>query len=389
MSRDWPLNPTNPGHVPANNTTHRRTMGKSSKDKRDAYYRQAKESGYRARSAYKLLQLDEAFNLLSFAHDDARPPCAPDSDSDSQQRPEGRPRRVIDLCAAPGSWSQVLARRLPPGSTIVAVDLQPMTPIPGVVTLQADITHPSTLALLQSQLGGRAGEAGGGGEYADLVVCDGAPDVTGLHDLDEYVQASLLLSALNLAACVLRPGANGTFVAKIFRGRDADLLFAQLRTLFGRVTCAKPRASRASSIEAFVVCQDYRPPPGFEPSLERPLSLDSSGWGEGEGGGGAGLVSFVACGDLSAFDADATFRLPAVGPDGQRRQSVEPVQPPTMPPYRRAVEMRRQLGGGGGGSGGGGGGGDGGGGDGGGGGGGDGGGGGGGGAMGEGAGVRE
>ena len=327
-------------------------MGKSSKDKRDAYYRQAKESGYRARSAYKLLQLDEAFNLLSFGHDDALPPpYAPDSDGGQQRWPEGRPRRVIDLCAAPGSWSQVLARRLPPGSTIVAVDLQPMTPIPGVITLQADITHPSTLALLQSHLGGRAGEAGEG-EYADLVVCDGAPDVTGLHDLDEYVQASLLLSALNLAACVLRPEANGTFVAKIFRGRDADLLFAQLRTLFGRVTCAKPRASRASSIEAFVVCQDYRPPPGFKPSLERPLSLDSSGWGEGEGEGeegGAGLVPFVACGDLSAFDADATIRLPAVGPDGQRRQSVEPVQPPTMPPYRRAVEMRRQLGGGGGG----------------------------------------
>lgn len=323
-------------------------MGKSSKDKRDAYYRLAKESGYRARSAYKLLQLDEAFNLLSFAHtsdpdDDEAPPNAP-PENDGQQAAGRWPRRVIDLCAAPGSWSQVLARRLPPGSTIVAVDLQPMTPIPGVVTLQADITHPSTLALLQSHLGGKAGE----GEHADLVVCDGAPDVTGLHDLDEYVQASLLLSALNLAACVLRPGANGAFVAKIFRGRDADLLFAQLRTLFRRVTCAKPRASRASSIEAFVVCQDYCPPPGFKPSLERPLSLDSRSWGSswGEEGGGD-LVSFVACGDLSALDADATFRLPAVGPDGRRRQSVEPVQPPTKPPYRRAVEMRRQLGGGG------------------------------------------
>lgn len=77
------------------------------------------------------------------------------------------------------------------------------------------------------------------------------------------------MAALNITAHVLSPG--GTFVAKIFRGRDANLLYSQLRLLFNRVTIAKPRSSRSSSIEAFVVCHDFRPPEGFEPSMITPL----------------------------------------------------------------------------------------------------------------------
>jgi len=356
------LHPTTPNgilnHPRPNHRRRQPTMGKSSKDKRDSYYRLAKESGYRARSAYKLLQLDEHFKLLTFP---------------SSSRP-----RVIDLCAAPGSWSQVLARALPPESTIIALDLQPMTPITGVITLQADITHPSTLPLVFRHLNPSSPHPSGGGdeEKADLVICDGAPDVTGLHDLDEYVQGSLLFSALNLAVCMLRPG--GNFVAKIFRGRDVDVLFAQLRCLFERVTCAKPRSSRGSSIEAFVVCEGYAPPVGFEPSLEKPLGyaagvrgagisegmergvqadvvvdgvevVEVRGVGEEEVWGGEvrWVAPFVACGDLSAFDSDATYRLPEVDEDGRKRESKDPVQPPTAPPYKRAVELRKQLGGGG------------------------------------------
>merc|ERR1712112_609594 len=104
---------------------------------------------------------------------------------------------------------------------------------------------------------------------ADLVVCDGAPDVTGLHDIDEYIQAQLLLAALNITTHVLKPG--GTFVAKIFRGKDVSLLYSQLRIFFPMVTIAKPRSSRNSSIEAFVVCQDYTPPPGYVPTMVNPL----------------------------------------------------------------------------------------------------------------------
>ncbi|KAI9724222.1 MAG: hypothetical protein M1828_003967 [Chrysothrix sp. TS-e1954] len=365
-------------------------MGKSSKDKRDAYYRLAKEQGWRARSAFKLLQLDEEFNLFEDV------------------------TRVVDLCAAPGSWSQVLSRVLIKGEKfgragwierqqlikerlsgksvaerdgldacteklgkanlspregvkIVSIDLQPMSPLEGVKTLVADITHPSTIPRLLQALDPEDIEPGlvKASHPVDLVISDGAPDVTGLHDLDIYVQSQLLWAALNLALCVLRPG--GKFVAKIFRGKDVDLLYAQLRLVFETVVVAKPRSSRASSIEAFIVCQNFKPPRGFTASLENPLGADrkiqtdeprppktkpyrrlrEDGITEVELGSdtdeeGADvrwIAPFLACGDLDAYDADATYHLPA------DHVSLDPVQPPTAPPYKQALEMRRAAGG--------------------------------------------
>ncbi|KAJ4308413.1 tRNA (uridine-2'-O-)-methyltransferase trm7 [Neodidymelliopsis sp. IMI 364377] len=367
-------------------------MGKSSKDKRDAYYRLAKEEGWRARSAYKLLQIDEEFNLF-----------------------EGV-TRVVDLCAAPGSWSQVLSRVLIKGETfgragweqkraetrqhvlgldqkeekeegtatevqqpkprenvrIVAIDLQPMSPLEGVTTMRADITHPSTIPLMLKALDPDTYDPNSptSSSPVDLVISDGAPDVTGLHDLDIYVQSQLLWAALNLALCVLKPG--GKFVAKIFRGKDVDLLFAQLKIVFDRVRVAKPRSSRASSIEAFVVCEGFCPPEGFKASLDKPLGagtqiptdtttpkgekkvsrtvradgaveLDFGTEDEDEDdmeeGGQRWIAPFLACGDLSAYDSDATYKLP------KDRVSLDPVQPPTAPPYKRALEMRKKAGG--------------------------------------------
>ncbi|KAI4943143.1 hypothetical protein J4E91_009583 [Alternaria rosae] len=371
-------------------------MGKSSKDKRDAYYRLAKEEGWRARSAYKLLQLDEEFNLF-----------------------EGV-TRVVDLCAAPGSWSQVLSRVLIKGEKfgragwqdkqasmrdyvlsggekkekeevtvqkvdveekpkpregvrIVAIDLQPMSPLEGVTTMRADITHPSTIPLMLKALDPDTYDPSHPTRSSpvDLVISDGAPDVTGLHDLDIYVQSQLLWAALNLALCVLKPG--GKFVAKIFRGKDVDLLFAQLKIVFERVRVAKPRSSRASSIEAFVVCEGFCPPEGFMASLNKPLGAgtvlpeparESTGKekkvtrrvredgaieidlgsetedeDDVEEGGRRWIAPFLACGDLSAYDSDATYHLP------KDRVSLDPVQPPTAPPYKRALEMRKLAGG--------------------------------------------
>ncbi len=94
-------------------------------------------------------------------------------------------KKCVDLCAAPGSWSQVLSQKLGENAKIVAVDLQRMAPLPGVVQLQGDITKVSTAKAIIDEFEG---------ESSDLVVCDGAPDVTGLHDLDEYIQAQLLLA---------------------------------------------------------------------------------------------------------------------------------------------------------------------------------------------------
>lgn len=292
-------------------------MGKASKDKRDIYYRRAKEEGWRARSAFKLLQLNEEFNLFDGI------------------------RRVVDLCAAPGSWSQVLSREVyknSPDAQLLAVDLQPMIPIEGVTTLQADITHPKTLTKIIDIFGG---------EPADFVCSDGAPDVTGLHDLDEYIQAQLVLAALQLATCILKPG--GTFVAKIFRGRDIDLLYSQCSYLFEKVICAKPRSSRGTSLEAFIVCLGYKPRPGWNPKLEFNKSTEEffEGSGIGKATNMANLTvpdeerkiaQFIACGDLNDTDSDATYTLDS----SHRKTALDPVQMPTAPPYKKALEMKRR-----------------------------------------------
>ncbi|XP_026052060.1 tRNA (cytidine(32)/guanosine(34)-2'-O)-methyltransferase [Carassius auratus] len=285
-------------------------MGRSSKDKRDIYYRLAKEEGWRARSAFKLLQLDEEFNLFKGVS------------------------RAVDLCAAPGSWSQVLSRKLRGKDKseevkIVAVDLQAMAPLPGVTQIQGDITKISTAQEIIQHFEGQS---------ADLVVCDGAPDVTGLHDVDEYIQAQLLLAALNITTHVLKPG--GNFVAKIFRGKDVTLLYSQLKIFFSAVTCAKPRSSRNSSIEAFVVCQNYSPPEGYVPNMSNPL-LDHSydvDFNQLEGPNRI-IVPFLACGDLSAFDSDRTYPLQL--DSSKEYQYLPPTQPPIRPPYQQACQLRK------------------------------------------------
>jgi tRNA (cytidine32/guanosine34-2'-O)-methyltransferase len=248
-------------------------------------------------------------------------------------------KNVIDLCAAPGSWSQVLSSKLYQNTEeaiamvaagnprAVAVDLQEMAPIPGIVSIVGDITAKATAETIISHFHGG---------LADLVICDGAPDVTGLHDIDEYMQAQLLLAALNITTNTLKVG--GTFVAKIFRGRDVSLLYSQLRCFFEEVTVAKPKSSRNSSIESFVVCRRYSPPSDFVPSMDR-LLLDHH-YGEANEllGPNALVVPFVACGDLSGYDADKSYPLD-LG-DGSEYSYKAPVQPPINPNY--ATYLQRE-----------------------------------------------
>jgi len=281
-------------------------MGKSSKDKRDIYYRLAKEQGWRARSAFKLMQIDEQFGVFDGVS------------------------RVVDLCAAPGGWSQVLSKRLYADAAdraavkIVAVDLQSMAPLPGVTQLKGDITQESTAAAVLGEFGEQP---------ADLVVFDGAPDVTGLHDLDEYVQAQLLLAAVNITTYLLKPG--GAFVGKIFRGKDAAVLTGQLEIFFGDVAVAKPCSSRNSSIESFVVCRAFRLPDGYAPTMANPLATsDPRPWREMDVH--PVITPFVACGSLSGFDADKTYALEV---DGLRYERREPVQGPISPPYEKSKPM--------------------------------------------------
>jgi hypothetical protein len=99
------------------------------------------------------------------------------------------------------------------------------------------------------------------GQKAELVVCDGAPDVTGFHDIDQYIQSQLLVSALNI--CTKTITHNGTFVTKIFQGSDSVFLKSQFKVFFKQVDIFKPKSSRESSVENFLVAQFYDPPKGF------------------------------------------------------------------------------------------------------------------------------
>lgn len=307
-------------------------MGRLSRDKRDVFYRRAKEKGYRARSAFKLLQLDSEFNLF-----------------------EGV-TRAVDLCAAPGSWSQVLSDKLAvsfgeasgSGETrIVAVDLQPMAPIDGVLCIQGDITSYETAQAILEPFGcnnhnnNDDGETKEEGNRAELVICDGAPDVTGLHDLDEYLQAQLLMSAVKITTHVLVDG--GTFVAKIFRGRHASHLYAQLRLLFDRVSIAKPTSSRNSSLESFVVCQHFNTSNSSDVrnlSLDRDTILDVT---EGSPSLPKCIPPFLACGDLSGWgekagtimDADKSYPM-------EEKDYVAPIHPPMAPPHTESQNAMKE-----------------------------------------------
>ena len=251
-----------------------------------------------------------------------------------------------------GSWSQVLSKKLWEPSKnkeevkIIAVDLQPMSPLNGVIQLQGDITKLETAEAIISHFGDKK---------AHIVVSDGvcssfnhisllnqylfyskAPDVTGLHDIDEYIQSQLLLAALNIATHVLMK--SGTFVAKIFRGKDISLLFSQLSIFFEKVSIAKPTSSRNSSIEAFVVCQNYQPPYNFIPQKINPLIDDLKIITEmTESEVNRNIIPFVVCGDLRSYDSDMSYPLD----DDYEHKEI--VQKPTAPPYKDVLERLSQI----------------------------------------------
>lgn len=256
-------------------------MGKSTKDQRDHFYRQGKQEGYRARSAFKLLHLDEQYALFGrpghslgahIVNQERGAPSPSDAASRlcavlgeklgrsvyaSLARDAHPPGYVIDLCAAPGSWSQVLSRQLKSsGACIVAVDLQAMAPLEGVAQVVGDITTEETCVAVQQAF--QRAQSTAYTQPADLIVCDGAPDVTGLQLVDEFLHAQLMASAVSMVVRLLRK--DGTFVAKVFaepHTPSTDMLLAQLRRLFRHVELAKPPSSRASSAEHFVVCMGF------------------------------------------------------------------------------------------------------------------------------------
>lgn len=192
----------------------------------DPYVAEAQRAGFRSRAAFKLLQLDERFHLL-----------APG-------------RRVVDLGAAPGGWTQVAAARVsPPGKSagrVVAIDILPMDPVPGAAILQMDCREPAAIAAIREALGGDA----------DLVLSDMAPPATGHAHTDHLRIVALAEIAHECARELLAPG--GVFVCKVWQGGAQGDLMSALKRDFASVRHVKPPASRADSSEMYLVAEGFR-----------------------------------------------------------------------------------------------------------------------------------
>ena len=188
----------------------------------DPYVAEAKRLGYRSRAAFKLAELDDRFHFL------------------------GRGKRVLDLGAAPGGWTEVAVQRVAPGGRVLAVDLQLMDPIPRAAVLQLDVFDADAPERLRQALGGAA----------DVVLSDMAPSTTGHTRTDQVRIAALADAAYALAAELIAPG--GFFVTKLFQGGAHGELLNALRRDFARVRHAKPPASRKESAELYLVASGFR-----------------------------------------------------------------------------------------------------------------------------------
>lgn len=208
---------------------------KKGKERLDKYYHLAKEHGYRSRAAFKLIQLNQKYNFLQNS------------------------LRTVDLCAAPGGWSQVARKHVPVSGEIVAIDLTPIKHIAGVTALVGDITAQRTVKNIHHSLGSNK---------ADLVLHDGAPNVGANWFKDAYTQSELVLAAAKCAVSVLREG--GWFVTKVFRSADYNSLLWVLQQLFHKVEATKPPSSRYSSAEIFVVCEGFKAPRVLDQKLLNP-----------------------------------------------------------------------------------------------------------------------
>jgi len=189
----------------------------------DPYVQRSKKEGYRSRSAYKLIEIDERDKVL-------KPGML-----------------VVDLGAAPGGWSQVAAKRVGPKGAVVAIDLLPMEPISGVTVLMADFAGDEGVDAVEKNMARKA----------DVVLSDMAPNMSGIAMSDQARSMELAEIARDFAQLHLK--AEGVFIVKVFQGAGYDEYLRSLRAMFAKVVARKPASSRGESSEQYLLARGVKP----------------------------------------------------------------------------------------------------------------------------------
>ena len=191
--------------------------------KKEHFYKEAKRTGYRARSAFKLQQIQLRFNLI--------------------------PRNgiVVDLGAAPGGWSQVAKEIVGEQGIVIGVDLSSIQPLENVQFIQGDITQTETVEHIKNLMSSRE---------ADSVLSDMSPDISGCYSVDQARSAWLCECALHVAEQILKPG--GHFICKIFEGEDTKKFIMKVKQRFTVVKTFSPEASRKSSSEIYIIGKSFK-----------------------------------------------------------------------------------------------------------------------------------
>jgi len=218
--------------MPSNNAKRKKHHDK------DKYYHLAKEQGLRSRAAFKLSQINRKYHLLE----------------DSKV--------VLDLCAAPGGWSQIAAKSMKSGGIVIAVDILPIRPIRDVITIIGDVTTEECRVNIRKEMQNHK---------CDLVLSDGAPNVGFDYMRDAYEQNEIALMSLRCATEHLK--AKGSFVCKVYRSTDYTAFLWVVKQLFREVDAVKPSSSRSQSSEIFLVCRGYLAPTGIDPRMLDPKTV--------------------------------------------------------------------------------------------------------------------
>ena len=184
----------------------------------DEFVKRAQKEGYRARAAYKLIEIDDKDKLIKSG------------------------MTIVDLGSTPGSWSQVAVQRLKGHGKVIALDILEMAGITGVTFIQGDFREETVLKQLQEAINNKP---------VDLVIADMAPNISGVKDVDQAGAAYLTELALEFSKDWLKP--NGNFLVKVFIGAGFDDIVKTMRLHFGRVVTRKPKASRDRSSEVYLL----------------------------------------------------------------------------------------------------------------------------------------